>query len=75
MPEKDSYSKIDVTKNTLFFLSGAPVNHSFIFNLRLLFELKHKVRLSKSGCGIFHIRFCFVFIKVYFFVEQKGSAL
>ena len=36
------------TKNALFFLSQAPTHHSFTFNLRFLFELKHKVGLSRS---------------------------
>ena len=41
------------TKNALYFLLRAPPNHSFIFNLRFLYELKHKVRrLSKTVCGI-----------------------
>ena len=55
------------TKNVLFFLSRAPTHHSFTFNLRFNYELKHKVRLSKTVCGIFHFRFRFVFIKVYIF--------
>ena len=36
------------------------------------FELKHKVRLSKSVCGIFHFQFRFTFIKVYIFVQQDS---
>ena len=35
-------------KNVLFFLSQAPTYHSFTFNSRLLYELWHKVRLSKT---------------------------
>ena len=52
--------KINGTKNenALFFLSWALPLISFTFNLRLLYELKHKVRLSVSG--IFHFRFRFV---------------
>ena len=38
--------KINGTKNTLFFLSRAQTNHSFTFNLRFLFELKHKAQGS-----------------------------
>ena len=67
--------KINGTKNTLFFLSRAPTHHSFTFNLRFLYELKHKVRLSKTVCGIFHFRFRFVFIKVYIFVQQNAWTL
>ena len=48
MLKKFPLEKINGTKNALFFLSRAPTHHSFIFNLRLLYELKHKVRLSKS---------------------------
>ena len=67
--------KTNGTKNALFFLSRAPTHHSFTFNLRFLYELKHKVRLSKIVCGIFHFRFRFVFIKVYIFVQQNAWAL
>ena len=49
--------------------------HSFTFNLRFLYELKHKVRLSKSVQVIFHFRFHFVFIKVYIFVLQNAWTL
>ena len=68
MLKKFPSDKINGTKNALFFLSRAPTHHSFTFNLRFLYELKHKVRLSKTVCGIFHFRFHFVFIKVYIFV-------
>ena len=44
-----------------FFLLRAPTHHSFTFNLRFLYELTHKVHLSKKLRGIFHFRFCFVF--------------
>ena len=63
-------SKINSTKNILFFLSQAPTHHSFTFNMQFLYELKHKVRLSKTVCGISHFRFRFVFIKVYIFVHK-----
>ena len=68
-------NNINDTKNALFFLSWAPTHHSFTFNLRFLYELKHKVRLSKTVCGIFHFRFRFVFIKVYIFVQQSAWTL
>ena len=61
--------KINGTKNALFFLLRAPTHLSFTFNMRFLYELKYKVRLSKTVCGIFHFRFRFVFIKVYIFVQ------
>ena len=59
--------KINGTKN-------AQPHHSSTFNLRLLHELKHNVRLSKSVCGIFHCQFCLVFIKVYIFVQRNAWA-
>ena len=52
--------KINSTKNALFFLSQAPTHHSFTFNLRFLYELKHKVRLSKS-----------LYFKVLYFCSTK----
>ena len=72
MLKKFSSDKINGTKNALFFLSRALTHHSFTFNLRFLYELKPKVRLSKTVCGIFHFRFRFVFIKVYIFVQQNA---
>ena len=71
MLKKFPLNKINGTKNALFFLWWAPTHHSLTFNLRLLYELKHKVRLSKTMCGIIHFRFRFVFINVYIFVQQK----
>ena len=60
------------TKNAFFFTSRAITHHSFSFNLRLVYELKHKVRLSKTVYAIFHFRFRFVFVKVYIFVQQNA---
>ena len=45
---------------------------SFTFNLRFSYARKHKVRLSKNVCGICHLRFRFVFIKVYILVQQNA---
>ena len=63
--------KINGTKNALLFLSRTPTHHSFTFSLRFLYELKHKVQLSKIVCGILHFQCRFVFIKVYIFVQQN----
>ena len=63
MLKKFPSDKINGTKNALFFLSRAPTHHSLAFNLRFLYELKHKVCLSKTVCGIFHYQFRFVFFK------------
>ena len=67
MLKKFLSDKINGTKNALSFLSRAPAHHSF--------DLKHKVRLSKTVCGIAHFRFRFVFIKVYIFVQQNAWTL
>ena len=75
MLKKFPLDKINAAKNALFFLSRTPIHHSLTFNLRLLYELKHKVRLSKTVCGIFHFRFRLVFIKVYIFVRQNAWTL
>ena len=72
MLKKCPLEKINGTKNALFFLLRAPTHHSFTFNLQFLYELEHKVRLSKTVCGIFHFRFCFIFIKVYIFVQENA---
>ena len=75
MLKKIPSDKINGTKNALFFLSRAPVHHSFNFNLRFLYELKHKVCLSNTVCGIFNFRFRSVFIKVYIFAQQNARTL
>ena len=67
--------KINGTKNALFFLSRAPTRRSFTFNFRFLYELKHKVRFSKTVCAISHFQFRFVFIKAYIFVQQNTWTL
>ena len=72
MLKKFPSDKIIVTQNALFFHSRAPAHHSFTFNSRFLYELKHMVHLSKTMCGIFHFRFRLVFIKLYIFVQQKA---
>ena len=64
--------KINSAKNAVFFLLRARSHHSFTLNLRLLYELKHKDRLSKTAYGIFYFRFSFVFIKFYIFVQQNA---
>ena len=73
--KKLSSDKINDTKNALIFISRAPIYYSFTFNLRFLYELKHKVCLSKNLCEFFHFRISFVFIKVYIFVQQNSWTL
>ena len=75
MLKKFPPDKLSCTKNALFFLSRAPTHHSFTFNLRFLYELKRKVCLFEIVWGMFHIRFRFLFIKVYFLVQQNAWTL
>ena len=70
MLQKLPLDKINATRNALSFLWPSPTYHSFTFDLRFLYELKHKVRLSKTVYRIFHFRFRFVFIKILFFVNK-----
>ena len=74
LQEFPSY-KINSAKNALIFCSRAPIHYSFTFNLRFLYELKHKVRFFKTMCEIFHFRFRFVFIKDYIFVQRNAWTL
>ena len=67
--------KIIGSKKAVFFLSRTPTYHSFSFNLRFLYELKHNICLSKTVCGIFRFRFRFVFIKGYIFIQQNARFL
>ena len=64
--------KIKVTKNALFFLLQVPTHHRFNFNSQFLYKLKQKFHLCKNVSGIFSFPFCFVFIKVYIFFQQKS---
>ena len=74
MTKKFSLDKINGTKNALFLLSRPPT-HQFYFNLRSLYEQKHKVSLHKTVCGIFHFQVRFVFIKVCIFAQQNAWSL
>ena len=67
--------KINGTKNELFFLLRARTYHSFTFDLRILYEPKCKIRLSKTVSEIFHFRFRSIFIKLYIFVQQNAWTL
>ena len=75
MLRKFPSNKISGTKNALFFLLRAPAHYSFTFNLRFLYELKHKVILFKTVFEIFHFRCRFGLIKVYIFVQQNAGTL
>ena len=58
-------------KNVLFFVLRAATHHSFTFNLRFLYDLKHKVCLCETEREIFHFRIRVIFIKVYIFCLIK----
>ena len=75
MLKKFPSDKTHDTKNALVFLSQAPTRYSVIFNLRFLYELRHKFCLSKTVYGIFHFQFHFVFFSVYIFVKQNAWTL
>ena len=64
MLRKFPSNKISGTKNALFFLLRAPAHYSFTFNLRFLYELRHKVSYCRLGL-----------IKVYIFVQQNAGTL
>ena len=55
-------------------LLGALTHHSFTLNSQFLHGVKQKVRLSKKACGVFHIRFCVAFIKVYDSCNKKHGS-
>ena len=73
MLKKFPSDKINDTKNALFFLSRAPTHQSFTFNLRFLYDLKHKLWLSKTVCVAvsifdsvsFSLKFIFLFSKMH----------
>ena len=58
--------------HSVFFRELRLIN-SFTFTLPFLYELKHKVRPSKTECGIFQFRFFLV--KVYIFAQQNTWTL
>ena len=72
--EKNFFGQNKWHKNALFFLSRGTTHHSFTCNLRSLYELKRKVRLSKT-VWVFLFRFRLVFTKVYIFVQQNAWTL
>ena len=67
-------SKISGTKNASFFLR-APTHYIFTFNLRFLYKLKHKLRLSKTVCGISHFDPIPFFLKFIFLFNMDSLTL
>ena len=64
MLKKFSFGQNERYKKYPLFYSQSPTHYGFTFNLRFLYELQQKVRLSKTVSGIFHLRFRFVFSRV-----------
>ena len=75
MLKKFPSDKRNDKRNLLLFLSRAQTHHSCTFITQSLYELKHKVRRSKSVSGIFYFKFRFIFIKAYIFVREKALTL
>ena len=78
LKKKIPSDKVNGTKNALFLLSKAPTHHSFTFNLRFLYELKHEFRLSETVCGIFDsvpflLKFIFLFSKMHGLLDFRTS--
>ena len=76
MLKKFPWDKINGTKNVLFFLSRVLTHHSFTFNLRFFYKLKHKVRLSKTVWDfafsiLFYFYYYFLFC-FYIFIQQNA---
>ena len=74
MFKKIPSDKINGAKIAFFFLSRGPAHQIFTFNLRFLYELKHKVRLFKTVCGTFHFRFRFYY-SLYFYSTKCLDSL
>ena len=77
MLKKFPSDKINDAKIALSFLSRAPTHHSFTFNSRFLYELKHMVRLSGMCVGFYHfnsvlflLKFIFLFNKTHGLLEK-----
>ena len=56
---------------TSIFLSQAPTHHNFTFNLRFLYELKHKIRFSLNFECDFQFSIPFRFYKSLYFCSRK----
>ena len=54
--KKSFFGQKNVTKNSIFFFLRAPT-HQVLLLLQFLYELKHKIRLSRTVCEIFHFWF------------------
>ena len=62
--------KMNNTKNVLFFLSQAPAHHSYTFNLRFLYEMKHKVSLSKIEWNFHFFDSALFLLKIIFLLNK-----
>ena len=50
-PKKFPNSKKNTAKKSHFYISRAPTQHTFIFNLRFFYELKQMAPVSKTCLG------------------------
>ena len=58
----------------VYVLSLTPTLHSFTFNFRFLYEMKHKVSPFKTVCGIlFLLSFIFLLNKIHRLFDFKTS--
>ena len=62
-------------KNSTRFSLGSSNSSVLLLIHNFLHKLKHRVCFSNRECGIFHFWFCFVFIKIYTFVQQNAWTL
>ena len=75
MLKKFPSNKTTVTKKCTLFPLVDSNYHSFTFNSKSLYKLKHMVHLFKTVCGILDFPFHLVFIKHYIFVHQTAWTL
>ena len=75
MFKKFPLDKINVTKNAPLFFRELQLIHSFTLNSQFLYDLKHKIHISKTVLWSFHFQFHLAFIKVYINFFNKKDEL
>ena len=73
--EKFPSGIINGTKNVLLFLLRAPAHNNLTFNFQFSYELKHKVCLCKTVCGISVFDSIYFFLKFIFFSSKCMGSL
>ena len=71
MLKKFLSDQINDTKNAIIFLLQVLIHHIFTFKLRLLYEMKQKVRLSKTVCVRFSIFESVLFLLIFLIFSTK----